>query len=250
MVPTQTSTDERMATMKPSFASKHRKFIPLRLAPSNSSGSGWTPINRLRSPSAIRKSPGRQSVEKHQRSKRQKKASPRKSSHRRPITQPNTGSDAEPEVDLTSYERQQWEQQFDRVLQNIVAPEDDLPDFPTFPHDPSSEDDLPKLSDVPDLARTSSKTPLRSSPCPPTPRSRSMQVSRPSSKSRGQSGDMVILISDTEDEIDEDLMSVVDVPEHDMLPGERRVRALSSVSAYNSDAVDGADAQNPTSTLR
>lgn len=230
-----------------SSASKHQKVIPFRLAASKSSASGWTPINRPRALSAaIHKSPSRQRVEKQQKFKGQKKTPSKKSSDQRPTDRSHNGSASEPAYDLTLNERDQWEHEFDRVLQSSQAPEEELPELPTLPHSSSSEDDLPELSDLPDLARTTSKTPLRSSTCPPTPRSRSTKSFAPSSKSGSQFDGVVIL--DSEDDSDEDLMSGVEEDNHqrNMQPLERRVRAHSSVSAYNPDASEGANARAPT----
>jgi len=117
------------------------------------------------------------------------------------------------------------------VLNNVDL-DDELPDLPTFPHGSSSEDDLPELSDLPDLARTASKTPLRSSTCPPTPRSNSAKMF--GSKSGSQFPAVVILDSE-EDEDNEDLMDGIEHHEihYGIQPFERQVRAQSSVSAHN-----------------
>lgn len=99
----------------------------------------------------------------------------------------NTAFPQEDSQNLTPNERGEWDQEFDRVLQGNEDP----------------EDDLPGLSDLPDLARTASKTPLRSSTCPPTPRAQALKSPRPSSKTRGRIHKVVIADSEDEDEDEE-----------------------------------------------
>jgi len=153
---------------------------PLPILPySGYTSSGWIAINTPRTLFAGRQSPDRARVQKG------KCKTPVRVTEKMPPIEPhNTVSPQEGLQNLTPTEREEWEQGFDKVLQGG----EDL------------EDDLPGLSDLPDLARTASKTPLRSSPCSPTPRCQARKIPGPSSKTCSQMHTVVIADSEDEDE--------------------------------------------------
>jgi hypothetical protein len=177
-----------LSEMASSSVSGHQNPIPI-LPSSDFSTSGWIAINRPKTPSVGHKSPNHPRVQKQP-----KQAASYTSQSQPSVDSHNNAPTPEASNSLTPHEREQWEHEFDQVLQAGVDP----------------DDDLPELSGLPDLARNTSKTPLRSSTCPPTPRSHAGKSLDPPSKSCGQPHTVMIMDSEDEDEDDEDIMTEIE----------------------------------------
>jgi len=178
-----------LSKMASSSASRYPNPSPI-LPSSGFSTNGWVAINRPRTPSAGPKSPDQTRVQ------RQPKTTTTHMGQNQLSFDPHiVAAPQQPSDNLTASEREQWENEFDRVLQGCVDIEDDLPD----------------LLDLPELARNASGTPLRSSTCPPTPQSHARQCLGPS-KCGGRPHTVIIM--ESEDEDGEDMIAGMKGKEH------------------------------------